>query len=195
MFSSTPGLISLDASYCCSVAQLFLTPCNPMDCSMPGFPVLHYLLEFAQTHVHWVNDTIQPSHPLSSPSPPAFSPSQHQGLSNKSVLWIRWPKYWSFSFNISLSNKYLELIDWLDLRVVQGTLKSLLQHHSSKHQFFGAQPSLWSNSHIYTWLLEKPQLCLRQTFVGKVMPLLFNILSRLVIAILPRSKHLLISWL
>ena len=136
MFSSTPGLISLDASYCCSVAQLFLTFCDPMDCSTPGFPVLHYLLEFAQTHVHWVNDAIQPSYPLLSPSPPAFNLSQHQGLSKKSVLCIRWPKYWSFSFNISPSNKYSGLIsfriDWFDLCAVQGTLKSFLQHHSSK---------------------------------------------------------------
>ena len=81
--------------------------CNPMNCSTPGLPVHHQLLEFTQTHVHWVDDAIQPSHPLSSPSPPAFNLSQHQGLLNKSALRIRWPKYWSFSFNISPSNELL----------------------------------------------------------------------------------------
>ena len=110
--------------------------CDPMDCSTPGFPVHHQLPEFTQTHAHWVSAAIQPSHPLSSPSPPAFRLSQHQGLSNKSVLLIRWPKYWSFSFKISPSNEYSGLIsfrvDWLDLHAVQGTLKNLLQHHSSK---------------------------------------------------------------
>ena len=107
---------------------------DPMDCSTPAFPVHHQLLEFAQTHVHWVGDAIQPSHPLSSPAPPVFSLSQHQVFSNESVLCIRWPKDWSFSFNISPSNEYSGLIsfriDWVDLSV-QGTLKSL-QHHSSK---------------------------------------------------------------
>ena len=107
-----------------------------MECSIPGFPVHHQLLELAQTHLHLVGDAIQTSHPLSSPSPPAFNLSQHQGLSNESALLIRWPKYWSFSFNISPSKEYLGLIsfriDWLDLLAVQGTLKSFLQHHSSK---------------------------------------------------------------
>ena len=88
-----------------SVAQSCLTLCDPMDCSTPGFPVHRQLPEFAQTHVHRVSDAIQPSHPLSSPSPPAFNLSQHQGLSNESVLHIRWPKYWSFSFSTSPSNK------------------------------------------------------------------------------------------
>ena len=112
------------------------TLCNPMDCSTSGLPVHHQLPEFTQTHVHQVSDAIQPSHPLSSPSPPAFNLSQHQVLSNESVLCIRWPKYWSFSFSISPSNVHPGLIsfrmDWLDLLAVQGTLKSLLQHHSSK---------------------------------------------------------------
>ena len=119
-----------------SVAQSCLTLCDPMDCSMPGFPVHNQLPEFTQTHVHWISDVIQPSHPLSSPSPPAFNLSQHQVFSNESVLWFRWPKYWSFSFNISPSNEYSGLIsfrmDWLNLLAVQGTLKSLIQHHSSK---------------------------------------------------------------
>ena len=106
-----------------------------MDCSTPGLPVHHQLPEFTQTPVHWVGDDLQPSHPLSSPSPPTFSLSQHQGFF-KWVLRIRWPKYWSFSFSIRPSNEYSGLIsfrmDWLDLLAVQGTLKSLLQHHSVK---------------------------------------------------------------
>ena len=119
---------------CCSVTQACLTLGNPMDCCMLGFPVLHHLLEFAQTHVHWVDDAIQPSHPLSLPSLPALSLPQNQALFQWVGSSIRWPKYWSFS--ISPSNEYSGLIsftiDWLDLLAVQGTLKSFLQHHSSK---------------------------------------------------------------
>ena len=118
------------------VTQSCPTLCNPMDCSTPGFLVLYHVPELTQTHVHWVSDAIKPSHSLSSPSPPIFNFSQHQGLFNESALRIRWPKYWCFSFSISPSNEYLGLIscrmDWLDLFAVQGTLKSLLQHHSSK---------------------------------------------------------------
>ena len=119
-----------------SVTQSCLTLCNPMDCRTPGLPVHHWLPEFTQTYVHWLGDVIQPSHPLPSPSPPASNLSQYQGLSNESVLHIRWPKYWSVSFSISPSNEHSGLIsfrmDWLDLLAVQGTLKRLLQHHSSK---------------------------------------------------------------
>ena len=155
-----PGSI-LDHSliyYCyCSVIQSCPTLWDPMDCRMPGFPVLHHLPEFAQTHVHWIGDAIQPSHPLSPPSPPTSSLSQHQGLFQCCYVWskysllcnmfhdalhIQWPQYWSFS--ISPSKEYSGLIsfkiDWLDLLAVQGTLKSLLQHHSS--EAFGAQLSL-----------------------------------------------------
>ena len=119
---------------CSSVSRLCPTLCSPMDCSVLGFPVLQYLLEFAQTYVHCVNDAIQISHPLSPPSPSALSLSQHQGFfPSESVLRIKWPKYWSFSFSISPSNEYFRLIsfriDWFDL-AVQGTLKSLLQHHN-----------------------------------------------------------------
>ena len=107
-----------------------------MNHSMPGLPVHHQLPEFIQIHVHQVSDAIQPSHPLSSPSPPASNPSQHEVFSNESTLCMRWPKYWSFSFSIIPSKEILGLIsfrmDWLDLLAVQGTLKSLLQHHSSK---------------------------------------------------------------
>ena len=142
-----------------SITQSCMTLCDPMDCSMPGLPVHHQLLEFTQTHVHWVGDAIQPSHSLSSPSPPAFNPSIRV-FSNKSILCIRWPKYWSFSFSISPYNEYSGLVsfrmDWFDLLAVQGTLKSLFQHTVQHHQFFSTQLSLYSNSHIHTWLLEKP---------------------------------------
>ena len=124
--------------------------------------------------------------------PPSVIPSI-MVFSNKSVLPIRWPKYWSFSFNISLSNEYSGLIsfrmDWLDLLEVQRTLKSLLQHHSSKHQFFSTQLSLYSNSHPYM-TTRKTNALTRGTFVGKVMSLLFNMLSSLVRTFLPRSKCL-----
>ena len=108
----------------------------PMDCSMPGFPVLHHFLKLAQTRVHWVGDAIQPSHPLSFPSLlPLIFPSIRI-FSNESALHIRWPEYWSFSFSINPSNEYSGLIssriDWFDFLRVQGTLKSLFQHHSSK---------------------------------------------------------------
>ena len=118
------------------VAQSCPTLCDPMNVSTPGLPVHHQLPEFTQTHVHRVSDTIQPSHPLWSPSPPAPNPSQHQVFSSESTLHMWWPKYWSLSFSISPSNEHPGLIsfrmDWLDLLAVQGTLKSLLQHHSSK---------------------------------------------------------------
>ena len=102
-------------------SQLCLTLCNPMDCSTPGLPVHHQLLKFTQTHVHWVSDAIQPSHPLSFPSPASVFPSIRV-FSDESLLRIRWPKYWSFSFSISPSNEYSGLIsfrmDWLDLLAV-----------------------------------------------------------------------------
>ena len=117
------------------VTQLCLTLCDPTDCSTPGFPVHHQLLELAQTHVHLVGDAIQPPHLLSSPSSPAFNPSQHQGLFKRVSSLHQVPKYWSFSFSISPSNEYSGLIpfriDWFDF-LVQGTLKRLVQHYSSK---------------------------------------------------------------
>ena len=173
-----------------SVAQSCLILCDPMNRSTPGLPVHHQLKEFTQTHVHWIGDAIQPSHPLSSPSP-TFN------LSNESALRIRWPKYWSFSFNISPSNAYSGLIsfriDWLDLLSIQGTLKSLLQHHSSK-------ASILQCSAFFTVQLSHPYITTgktialtRWTFVDKVTSLLLNILSRLVITFLPGNKCLLIS--
>ena len=117
-----------------SVVQSCMTLCDPMDCSTPGLPVHHQLLEFIQTHVHWVGDAIQPSHLLSPPSPLPSIFLSIRVFSSESVLCIRWPKYWSFSFNISPSNEHPGLIsfrmDWLDLLGVQRTLKSLLQHHN-----------------------------------------------------------------
>ena len=178
-----------------SVAQLCTTLCNSMDCTW-GFPVHHQLPELAQTHLQ-VGDAVQPSHPLSSPSPPPFNLASIKVSSNESVLRIRWSKYWSF--NISPSNEHPGLIsfrmDWLDLLAVQGTLRSLLQHPSSN-------ASILRCSAFFTVQLSHPYMTTgktialkRQTFVVKVMSLLFNMLSRLVIAFLPRSKSLLNSWL
>ena len=156
-------------------------------------------LEFTQTHVHRVGDANQPSHPLLSPSPPAPIPPSIRVFSNESTFHMRWPKYWSFSLSISPSNEHPGLasfiMNWLDLLVIQGTRKSLLQHHSSKASI------LW-HSAFFTVQLSHPFMITgktialtRQTFVGKVISLLSNMLSRLVITFLPRSKRLLISWL
>ena len=192
-------LLLLLLSHFSSIAQSCLTLCDPIDCSMPGFPVHHQLPELTQTHIHRVGDVIQQSLPLLSPSPPAFNLSQLRVFSNESVLHIRWPNYWSFSFNISPSNEYSGLIsfrmDWLDLHAVQGTLKSLLQHHSSKASILRRSVFLLVQlSHPYM-TTGKTKALTRWNFVGKVMSQLFNMLSRLAIAFLPRSKRLLISWL
>ena len=153
-----------------SVAQSCLTLCNPMDCNTPGLPVYHQLLELAQTHVH---PTISSCCLLL--LLPSIFPSIRV-FSNELVLHIRWPKYWSFSFSINPFNEHSGLVssrmDWLDLLAGQGTLKSS-PTPVKKHQFFGAQPSLWSNSHIHTWLLEKTIALTRWTFVSKVMFLAF----------------------
>ena len=168
-------------------------------CSTPGFPVLHHLWELAKL---MSIETVMPSNhlilcfsllplPLTFPSIRVFS--------NELALHIRWPKYWSFSFSSSPSNEYSGLIsfrtDWLDLLAVQGTLKSLLQHHNSK-------ASILRHSAFFMIQLSHPYMIIGKTltltiwtFVGKVMPLLFSMLSRLIIAFLLRSKHLLISWL
>ena len=170
-----------------------------MDCSMPGLPVHRQLPEFIQTHIHWVGDAINHfilSHPLL--LLPSIFPSI-RAFSNESALHIRWPKHWSFSFNISPSNEYSRLIsfrmDWLDLVAVQGTLKSLLQHHSSKASVLqGSGFFIVQLSHPYM-TTGKTIALTRRTFVGKVMSLLLNMLSRLVITFLPRSKFLLIPRL
>ena len=152
---------NLSVQFICS---LWLTLYNPMDCSTPGLPVHHQLPEFHQIHVHWFSDANQPSHLLSSPSPPALKLSQLQGLSHGSVIRIKWPKYWSFSFSISPSNEYSGLnsfrMQWLDLLAVEGTPKSLLQHHSSNASILRCSVfSVVQLSYmplIHTWLLEKP---------------------------------------
>ena len=186
-----------------SVSQLCPTLCDPTDCSMPGLPVHHQLPEFAQTHVLWVHwvgggpsNHLILCHPLL--LPPSIFPSIRV-FSNESTLYMGWPNYWRFSFSISPSKEHPGLIffrmDWLDLLAVQGTLKSLLQQHSSnasilwRTAFFTVQLS-----HLYM-TRGKTLALTRRTFVGKVMSLLLNMLSRLVITFLPRSKHLLISWL
>ena len=160
-----------------------------MNCSTPGLPVHHQLPEFTQTHIYWVSDAIQPSHPpllLLARIPPSI-----RVFYNESTLRMRWTKYWSFSFSIIPSKEHPGLItfrmDWLDLLAVQGTLKSLLQHHSSK-------ASILRHSAFFTVQLSHPYMntgktiaLTRQIFVGKVMSLLLNMLSRLVITFLPRS--------
>ena len=182
-----------------SVAQSCLTLCSSMDSSTPVIPVHHQLLEPTQTHVHRAGAAIQIAHPLSCPSHPTFNLSQHQGLFQKVGSLHQVAKRLEFQLQhcISPSNEYSGLIsfrmDPLDLLAVQGTLKSLLQHCSSKASillcsaFFMVQ--LW---HLYM-TTGKTIALTRQTFVGKVISLLLNMLSRLVIIFLPRSKHLLIS--
>ena len=170
-----------------------------MNRSTPGLPVLHQLPEFTQTHVHCVSDAI--NH-LILCRPLLFLPSNLPSIrvfSNESTLHIRWPKYWSCSFNISPSNEHSGLtsfrMDSLDLLAVQGTLKSLLQYHCSKS-------SILQHSTFFIVQLSHPYMTtgktiasIRWIFVDKVISLLFNMLSTLVITFLPRSKCLLISWL
>ena len=163
-----------------------------MNRSTPGLPVHHQLPEFTQTHIHWVSDAIQPSHPLS-------SPLSIRIFSNESTLHMKWPNYWSFSFSIIPSKEHPGLISfrmgWLDLLAIQGTLKSLLQHYSSKASILRCSAFfIVQLSHPYM-TTGKTIALTRRTFIGKVMSLLFNMLSRLVITFLPRSKCLLISWL
>ena len=166
----------------------------PHGLQTTAFPVLHYLLEFAQTHVHWC--PVMPSNHLILSCSLLLSsifPSI-KVFSNESILHIRWSKYWSFSFSIRPSNEYSGLIsfriDWFDLLIVQGTLKSLLQYHSSK-------ASILQHSAFFMVQLLHPYMTAGKTialtrwaFVGKVMSLLFNMLSRLIITFLPRSKHI-----
>jgi len=182
-----------------SVTQSSPTLCNPMNHSTPGLPVHHQLPELTRL---MSIESVMPSshlilcHPLLllPPIPPSI-----RVFSNESTLHMRWPKYWSFSFNIIPSKEIPGLIsfrmDWLDLLGVQGTLKSLLQHHSSKASI------LWCSA-FFTVQLSHPYMTTgktialtRWTFAGKVMSLLLNMLSRVVITFLPRSKRLLISWL
>ena len=172
-----------------SVAQSCLTLCEPMNCSTPVLPVHHQLLEFTQTHIHWTGDAIQPSHPLSSPHLPSSIFPSIRVFSNESALPIRWPKYWNFSFNISPCNGHSVLIvfrmDWLDLLSVQGTLKSLLQHHSSKASIIQSS-AFFTVQLLHSYMTTGKAIALtRWSFVGKVMSLLFNMLSSLVTTFLP----------
>ena len=194
LWNSVFLLLKSVSQFSCSVMSKTL--CNPMNHSTPGLPVHHQLPEFTKlTSIK----SVMPSNHLIHCRPPLLLPSIFPSIrvfSNESVLHMRWPKYWSFSFNISPSSEYSGLIsfrrDWLDLLAVQGTLKNLLQHHSSKASvlrhlaFFMVQLS-----HPYL-TTGKTIAFTRRTFVGKVMSLLFNMLPRLVMAFLPRSKHLLI---
>ena len=163
--------------------------CNPMFCNTTGFPILHHLSEFAQTHVHWVNDAIQPSHPLLSPSPPDLNLPQHQGL----FQWVN--SFLQVAKVLELQHQSLQQysglisfrMDWFGLLAVQGTLKSLLQHHSSK-------ASIFQHSAFFMVQLSHPHMTTgktialtRQCFVSKVMFLFFNMLSRFVIAFLPNA--------
>ena len=181
-----------------SVTQLCPTLWGVMNRSMPGLPVHHQLPE--STQIQSI-ELMMPSKHLILCCPLLLLPSIFPSItvfSNESALCMRWPNYWSFSFNISPSNEHPGLIfrmGWLDLPAVQGTLKSLLQHHSSKASI------LWPSA-FFTVQLSHPYVTTgktialtRRTFVGKVMSLLLNMLSRLVITFLPRSKHPLISWL
>ena len=188
-------IVSLQFS---SVAQSCLTLCDPMDCSMPGFPVHHQLLELTQTHVCWVDDAMQPSsavvsfssHIQSFPASGSFPVSKFFA-SGGQVLEFQL-QHQSFQW---ISGLISFRMDWFCLLAVQGTLKSLLQHCSSKGLILWCPAFFMSNSHIHTWLLEKNIALARWTFDGKVMSLIFSMFSRFVIAFLPSGKHLLISWL
>ena len=135
-----------------SVALFYPPLCNPMDCSTPGFPVHHQLPELAQINVHQIGNAVQPSHPLSSPSPPAFNLSHIRVFSNESALCIRWPKYWSFSFSISPSNEYSALISFrltgLSSLLSKGLSRVFSNTTVQKHQFFSTQLSIPFNDAI-----------------------------------------------
>ena len=168
-----------------------------MNCSTPGLPVHHQLPEFTQTHVHQVHDAIQPSHPRSSPSPPAPNPSQHQSL----FQWVNSSHEVATSTGASASASVLpmNIQSWFPLRLTgliflqsKGFSRVFSNTTAPKYKFFGTQPYLSSIFHIHTWLMEKTIALTKQNFVDKVISLFFNILSRFVIASLPRRKHLLL---
>ena len=191
--------MSLMMLVCCcfSVAQSCPTLCNPVDCSTLGFPVLHHLLEFAKICVRWFRNAIQPSELLSSILLLPWVFPSIRIFSSELALRIRWPNYWSFSISHSQLMFRVDFlwIDWFDLLTVQGTLKSLLQHHSSKVLILQHSPFfIIQLSHPYMTAGKMIALTIR-TFVGKLMSLPFSTLSRFVLAFLPRSKSLLISWL
>ena len=181
-----------------SVTQSCLTLCDPMDCSTPGLPVHYQLQEFTQTHVHWVGDAIQPSHPLSSPFPPAPNPSQHQRLSK----WVSSSHEVAKILEFQLQHHSFQRNPRADLQ--NGLVGSLCSPRDSQES--SPTPHFKSINSSALSLLHSPTLTsihdhrknhslTRRTFVGKVTSLLLNMPSRLVITFLPRSKHLLISWL
>ena len=193
--------VGIFASYCCSVTKSGQNLCDPMKCSMSGFPVLYCLLELTQTHVYWVDNAVQPSHPLSPLSLPDLNLSQHQGFFPKSQFF----KSGGQSIGASASASILPMniqgwfqgwfrINWFDLLAVQGTLKSLLQHHSSKASVF--QHSAFFMVQLSHWYMTtgKTIPLTRWIFINKVISLLL-MLSVLVIALYPRGKYLLILWL
>ena len=158
---------------CCSIAHSCPTLCESTFCSVPGSPVLHHLPELSQTRVHWLGDAIQPFHPLSSPSPPAFNLSQHQVFSKESALCIMWQKYQSFIFKHQFFNQYSWLIsfriDWFDFCEAQGTLKGFIQHHSSKASILQCSAFFMAQlSHPYM-TTGKTIALTRWTFVGKAV--------------------------
>ena len=170
MESQKSGIQLSDLFSCCSVAKLCPALCDPMDCSMPGFPVLYNLPEMAQTHVCWTSDAIQPPHPLWSPSPPAFILSQHLRF----LYWVGFSIMWpSIGASALASVLPVNILGWFPLGLtglISLLSKGLSRVFSSttiqKHQFFSAQPSLWSSSHIRTWLLENPNFDCRD-FCGQ----------------------------
>ena len=180
---------------CCSVSQSCLTLYNAMDCSLPGFPVLHHLPELAQTHVHWVSAAIQSSHPLLSPSPPTFSLFQHQNLTVSQLFTSG-----SQSIGTSASVLPMNIQGWFPLSTglislqSKGLFKSLLQHHCSKALILRCSANFMIQT-SHPWMTIGKNIALTiWIFVSKVMSLLFNTLSRFVMAFLPRSKHLLIYF-
>ena len=177
---------------CCSVTKLCPTLCNPLDCSTPGLPVPQHLPEFTQVRVHCISDAIQQSYPLMPSSAANFS--SIRDFSNELAFHIGWPNYWSFSFSISPSNEYSRLIsrkiDCFDLLAVQGTLGSLLHHHSLKASVVCCS-AFFMVQLLQLYMTTENTITLTiQTFIGRVISLLFNNMSRFVITFLQRSNHL-----
>ena len=182
-------------AHCYSVIKSCPSFWDPINCSMPGLPILHYLPEFAQIHIHWVNDAIQPFHPLSPPSPSALNASQHQSLFQCQLFTSAGP---GIGASASASILPMNIQGWVLLGLtglisLKSTGLSRIFSRTTiwKPHFFGTQPSLWSNFHICIWLLKKSIALTIRAFVGNVMSLLCNMMSRFVIAFLPRNKSFL----
>ena len=185
-------MMTLKMLFCCSVTQSCLTLWDPVDYSTLGISVPHHLLKFAQVHVHCISDAIQQSYPLMPSSAANFS--SIRDFSNELAFHIGWPNYWSFSFSISPSNEYSRLIsrkiDCFDLPAVQGTLGSLLHHHSLKASVL-CRSAFFMVQLLQLYMTTENTITLTiQTFIGRVISLLFNNMSRFVITFLQRSNHL-----